>query len=168
MKFEKVSLETFIQEVKNSFLPHYRDSSNEELEAVYNKIQLPKRSTSGSAGYDFINPFDKVVLNTTNVEIPTGIKVKLDPDKILMLAPRSSSARNGYMFSNTLGIVDSDYYNNPTNEGCIRVSLKAMGTSHPEFESGDKIAQGIILQYFITEDDNATGTRTGGHGSTGK
>ena len=85
-----------------------------------------------------------------------------------MLAPRSSSARNGYMFSNTLGIIDSDYYNNPTNEGCIRVSLKAMGTSHPIFDYGDKIAQGVILQYFTTEDDKATGKRTGGHGSTGK
>lgn len=168
MKFEKVSLETFIREVRNSLLRPYNESTEEELKIFYNKIKLPKRSTKGSAGYDFINPFNKVVLNTTNVEIPTGIKVQLDEDKILMLAPRSSSARNGYMFSNTLGIIDSDYYNNPTNEGCIRVSLKAMGTSHPAFEYGDKIAQGIILQYFTTEDDNATGIRTGGHGSTGK
>jgi len=50
----------------------------------------------------------------------------------------------------------------------VVVSLKAMGTSHPIFDYGDKIAQGVILQYFTTEDDNATGKRTGGHGSTGK
>lgn len=168
MKFEKVSLKTFIQEVRDSYLWKYREYTDEELEIFYNRIQLPKRSTSGSAGYDFVNPFNIIELNTTNVEIPTGIKVQLDSDKILMLAPRSSSARNGYMFSNTLGIIDSDYYNNPTNEGCIRVSLKAMGTSHPIFDYGDKIAQGVILQYFTTEDDNATGKRTGGHGSTGK
>lgn len=168
MKFEKVSLGAFMREVRNSLLHPYNKYTDEELKIFYNRIQLPRRSTAGSAGYDFRNPFNTIELNTTNVEIPTGIKVQLDPDKILMLAPRSSSARNGYMFSNTLGIIDSDYYNNLTNEGCIRVSLKSMGTSHPKFEYGDKIAQGVILQYFTTEDDNATGTRTGGHGSTGK
>lgn len=168
MKFEKVSLETFIHEVRDSYIWKYKEYSDEDLKIFYDRIQLPKRSTAGSAGYDFINPFDTVVLNTTNTEIPTGIKVKLDSDKILMLAPRSSSGRNGYMFTNTLGIVDSDYYNNPTNEGCIKVSLRAVGTSHVSFDYGDKIAQGVIIKYFITEDDNATGKRIGGHGSTGK
>lgn len=33
---------------------------------------------------------------------------------------------------------------------------------------GDKIAQGIFLPYGITTDDNATGKRTGGFGSTGR
>jgi len=66
MKFEKVSLKTFIQEVRNSYLWKYREYTDEELEIFYNRIQLPKRSTSGSAGYDFVNPFNTIELNTTN------------------------------------------------------------------------------------------------------
>ena len=33
---------------------------------------------------------------------------------------------------------------------------------------GDKIVQGIFLPYGITIDDEASGERTGGFGSTGK
>ena len=167
MKFEKVSLKTFIQEVRNSYLWKYREYTDEELEIFYNRIQLPERSTAGSAGYDFVNPFNIIELNTTNVEIPTGIKVQLDPDKILMLAPRSSSARNGYMFSNTLGIIDSDYYNNEDNEGHIMIALLNFGNEPVTLEKGERVAQGIFSKYLITNDDDATGVRTGGIGSTG-
>ena len=167
MKFEKVSLDTFIREVRESYLWKYREYTDEELEIFYNRIQLPERSTAGSAGYDFVNPFNTIELNTTNVEIPTGIKVQLDPDKILMLAPRSSSARNGYMFSNTLGIIDSDYYNNEENEGHIMIALLNYGKETVSLEKGERVAQGIFSKYLITNDDDATGIRTGGIGSTG-
>jgi dUTPase len=35
-------------------------------------------------------------------------------------------------------------------------------------KKGDIIGQGIIKPYLITEDDNASGNRTGGFGSTSK
>lgn len=35
-----------------------------------------------------------------------------------------------------------------------------------EIEAGERIGQGTILRYYITEDDNATGKREGGFGST--
>ena len=35
-------------------------------------------------------------------------------------------------------------------------------------EKGYCIGQGIFQKYYITEDDNATGKRTGGFGSTSK
>ena len=45
--------------------------------------------------------------------------------------------------------------------GCI--------TSKPmALEQGTKFCQGIIQPYFVMEDDNATGERTGGMGSTGE
>ena len=37
-----------------------------------------------------------------------------------------------------------------------------------EFNAGDAIAQGIILNYLTTEDDDASNTREGGIGSTNK
>ena len=35
-------------------------------------------------------------------------------------------------------------------------------------KAGDKIMQGVFVNYNIVDDDNATGTREGGFGSTGK
>ena len=34
------------------------------------------------------------------------------------------------------------------------------------FKKGDRIGQGVISKYFITDDDVAEGLRTGGFGST--
>ena len=34
------------------------------------------------------------------------------------------------------------------------------------FRKNDRIAQGIIMPYFLTDDDDADGVRNGGFGST--
>ena len=46
--FEKVSLDQFKTDLKSLF-----DMS--VIEVMYDRIQLPTRATSGSAGYDFHN-----------------------------------------------------------------------------------------------------------------
>ena len=53
MKFEKVSLNQFIKDVK-SCAPGLNDS---DYELMYNALKIPKRATKGSAGYDFFAPF---------------------------------------------------------------------------------------------------------------
>ena len=35
-------------------------------------------------------------------------------------------------------------------------------------KKGDKIAQAVFTKYLIVDDDNASGVRVGGFGSTGK
>ena len=86
-----------------------------------------------------------------------------------MIAPRSSFGIKHHMkLSNTQAYIDSDYYNNVTNEGHILIGITSENDKPVEFKAGDKFAQGIIIRYFTVDNDNTTTVRTGGIGSTGK
>lgn len=99
--------------------------------------------------------------------VSTGVKCKLAPDEYLEIVPRSSTPLKYWLIvANSPGIVDSDYYNNPDNEGEIFVQLINFSNEVIELKKGDKIAQAIIRKYYVTEDDTAGGMRTGGFGST--
>lgn len=65
-------------------------------------------------------------------------------------------------------IIDADYYNNSDNEGEIFLQVFNLSPFNLQIKKGEIIGQGIILPYLITEDDSATGERTGGFGSTSK
>ena len=72
------------------------------------------------------------------------------------------------MLANSTGIVDSDYYNNPDNEGHIMIAYYNTGDTPYTVEKGDRIGQGIFMKYLTVDEDTASGMRTGGIGSTGK
>ena len=52
-KFEKVSYQQF----KKDMIDTYGEISDESIKEIYDGIKLPKRATTGSAGYDFFAPF---------------------------------------------------------------------------------------------------------------
>lgn len=99
--------------------------------------------------------------------VSTGVKCKLEPDTYLELSLRSSTPlKHWLLLANSIGIIDADYYNNPNNEGEIFFQLINISPYPIQLQKGDRIGQGIIKPYFITEDDAAAGDRTGGFGST--
>lgn len=99
--------------------------------------------------------------------VPTGIKCRLDPGYYLELSVRSSfPLKSWIILANGVGIVDADYYNNKANEGQIYFQLINLGPYDIVLNPGDRIGQGIIKPYALTEDDHATGVRAGGFGST--
>ena len=99
--------------------------------------------------------------------VPTGIKCKLAPDQYLEISVRSSCPLKYWLvLANGVGIIDSDYYNNPTNEGEIFFQVINLSPYTIKLNKGDVIGQGIIKRYEITEDDEACGDRIGGFGST--
>ena len=101
------------------------------------------------------------------VLVSTGIKCKLAPDEYLEIVPRSSTPLKYWLLvANSPGIIDADYYNNPDNEGEIFVQIANFFPFDINLKKGDKIAQAIIKKYYVTEDDAASGMRTGGFGST--
>jgi DUTP diphosphatase len=61
-----------------------------------------------------------------------------------------------------------DYYNNSDNEGHIRIALTNIGDVAQTIKPQEKVAQGIFMKYLVADDDNPTGKRVGGIGSTGK
>ena len=99
--------------------------------------------------------------------VPTGLKVKMPEDVVLKIHPRSGTGSNCLLqLANQTGVIDSDYYNNPDNEGHIFIPILNLSPYDIEIKKGDKIAQGIFEHYLITDDDEANGERTGGFGST--
>ena len=101
--------------------------------------------------------------------VSTGMKCKLDPGTYLELSVRSSTPlKHWIVLANGVGIIDADYYNNPDNEGEIFLQLINLSPYNILLKKGDKIGQGIIKNFGITEDDAACGDRLGGFGSTSK
>ncbi len=158
-KFEKVSIEQWRQ-----------GYSRADAERVYESIALPKRATSGSAGYDFFAPFNIELKAGETVKVPTGIRVKISEGWLLSLYPRSGL---GFKFrlqlDNTVGIIDSDYYFSD-NEGHIFAKLTndSKEGKTVTVAAGTGFMQGIFTEYGITEDDDTAGIRNGGFGSTTK
>lgn len=165
IKFEKVSLEQFTKDLRKVLMPHITD---EDAKDIYDKIQLPKRGSAGSAGYDFFSPFNFTLEDyDSSITIPTGIRAVMPLDTYLQIVPRSSIGfKTGVRLANQVAIIDADY-SESSNEGHIMLKFVA-GFNSLNVCSGDRIVQGIFLKYYITEDDNVTTVRTGGIGSTGK
>lgn len=99
--------------------------------------------------------------------VPTGIKASLNAGYFLQLSVRSSCPLKYWlMLANGVGVIDADYYGNPDNDGEIFFQIINMFPYDIELKKGDIIGQGIILPYYITDNDTADGVRTGGFGST--
>ena len=145
-KFEKVSYNQF----KNDFMDSFPQYNEKEVEEIYHSIQLPKRATKGSAGYDFYSPIDFELKPRQTIKIPTGIRVRIE---------------NGWV----LGIIDSDYYNSD-NEGHMFVKLTNDSNEDKSLslKAGQGMVQGIFFEFGIVEDDDVTEERNGGFGSTTK
>lgn len=129
---------------------------------------IPRRSTSGAAGYDFVSPERVVIAPGEKKKIATGIKAKMSPGIGLFIIPRSSMGiKHDLHLANDVALIDSDYYNNPDNDGNIIICLHNYGRSEEIVEIGDRVAQGIFVGYYIVEDDDTSEERVGGIGSTG-
>jgi len=151
-KFEVISKEQFTKDVPSG---------------KYSDILLPIRKTKYSAGYDFIAIDDVKLLPGEIKKIPTGIKVILNDDEFLGIYVRSSmGVKYNIRMCNQIGIVDKDYYNNQDNEGHIWVCLQNEGTEEYVIKKGTGFAQGIIMKYLLTDDDECNEVRIGGIGST--
>lgn len=132
------------------------------------EIKLPVRSDPRSAGYDFYSPVDIVIPPNESRLFFTDVKAYMDDDEVLMLYVRSSMGKKHVVIANGTGIIDASYYNNPDNDGNIGFRLLNLGKEDYVIRRGDRIGQGVFMKYLITDDDNATGDRTGGFGSSGK
>lgn len=134
-------------------------------------INLPKRQTTNSAGYDIEAAEDTLIPvfhpGQKPILVKTGIKAYFKSNEFLMLVNRSSNPlKKGLVVSNGIGIVDSDYYNNPSNEGHIMFSFYNFSDKDIIIQKGDRIGQAIFSNFLISDNDTACGSRVGGFGST--
>ena len=156
-KFERISFEQFKSDVSND-------------KKLYESIVLPKRSTSKSAGYDIRSITSGTIKPGESMVFKTGLKVSMNDDEVFYIFDRSSL---GYKYdvslSNSVGVIDADYYNNEDNEGHFSIKLINHGEKDFEVKVGDRIAQGVFMKYLCVDDEEKTDKkRKGGFGATGK
>lgn len=153
-------------------------------------IILPKRGTKHSVGYD-IFAFEDITIpsiwksvfknlknfcsgkkkyeNILPTKILTGVKAYFLEDEVMIIANRSSGpSRLGLVMSNSLGIFECDYYNNPSNDGNIIFQYYNFFPYDVTIKKGEKIGQAYFQKFLIADNDKSDGIRIGGIGSTGK
>lgn len=165
-KFEKVSFEEF----KKTWVKQMGEFPEAKIQEIYESIKLPKRATTGSAGYDFYTPISFSLDAGSELMLPTGIRARFNPDYALIIAPKSGlGSKFRLQLNNTFGLIDSDYYYSD-NEGHLLCKLINDGREGKQvtLEAGAGFVQGFFVKIGITEDDDASGTRNGGFGSTAK
>lgn len=127
-------------------------------------------ASAGSAGLDLRSACSISIEPGQYRRVPTPFVIELPPSYVGLVCPRSGLAdRHGITVLNSPGIIDSDY------RGVISVLLVNLGTQVFHIESGDRIAQLVvvkqgglhILQVPRIEDLSSTGRGVGGFGSTG-
>ena len=61
-----------------------------------------------------------------------------------------------------------DYYGNENNDGNIGIFLLNISDTVQYIHKGDRIAQGMFINYLIADNGNLDNERIGGFGSTNK
>lgn len=135
------------------------------------KVCIPKRATSGSAGMDLCACIDEeITLNPGSlVRIPCGIAISIPSNEYaaFIFARSGLGVKYGVTLSNGVGVVDSDY------RGEICVGLCNVGNEPYTITPGERVAQMVIMRvetFPLVEVKNLDSTErgTGGFGSTGK
>ena len=163
-QFHKVSEGQFTEGMKDVF-PQLEEK---EIQEIYQSLKLPRRATTGSAGYDFYSPVDFDLQPGESLKMPTGIRAQMEEGWVLKVYPRSGLGfKYRLQLNNTVGIINSDYFYSD-NEGHIFIKItndsREGKTLH--VDKGTGFAQGIFVEFGITVDDDAAALRNGGMGST--
>lgn len=132
--------------------------------------KLPARGTPYSACVDFYACEDVILRpGTISNVIPTGVKAYMEADEGLLLYARSSMAKkHGLRMSNSVGVIDADFYNNIDNEGHITFLYDNITDKEVKIAKHSRIGQGMFTKVLPIENvEILSNERVGGYGSTG-
>ena len=132
--------------------------------------KLPARGTPYSACVDFYACEDVILRpGTISNVIPTGVKAYMNDDEGLLLYTRSSIAKkHGLRMSNSVGVIDADFYNNIDNEGHITFLYDNITDKEVKIAKHSRIGQGMFTKVLpINNVKVLSNERVGGYGSTG-
>ena len=132
--------------------------------------KLPARGTPYSACVDFYACEDVILRpGTISNIIPTGVKAYMKEDEGLLLYARSSMAKkHGLRMSNSVGVIDADFYNNIDNEGHITFLYDNITDKEVKIAKHSRIGQGMFTKVLPIENvEILSNERVGGYGSTG-
>ena len=165
-EFKKVSAERFVADWMSTF----PSQTVQQALLAYERVKLPRRATSGSAGYDFFAPVGFELLAGETITIPTGVRALMEDGWVLTLYPRSGLGfKYRFQLDNSVGVIDADYAHSD-KEGHIflRMTNDSRARKTLVLTAGTAFAQGIFLPFGVTVDDDVSSVRNGGLGSTSR
>ena len=133
-------------------------------------VIIPQRKTAKSAGYDIVALTNEDVYLSPgqSVNLATGLKACMEDDEVMLLFIRSSlGIKKGITLSNSCAVIDADYYSNHDNDGHFILNVINTSNEVQCIPARSRVAQAVFVKYLTVDDDNATGERVGGIGSTG-
>lgn len=139
-------------------------------------VWLPTYATDGAACFDIYAhlPAQAAFSNiepTANVLIPTGLKVAVPEDHVMLIFSRSGHGfKNNTRLANCVGVIDSDY------RGELMVKLTRDDGGEIWVSDKERIAQAMIIpvhrweigEVQVESDLGSTERGEGGFGSTGR
>ena len=162
------------------FLSWYSESSDTDNQTKVRGFNLvkgetdqtlfPRRETAHAAGYDFKAAKTVTIQPHEIAFVPTGIKAYMQANEVLHLYDRSSNPKKrGIVLANSVGVIDSNYYENEDNDGHIQGIFMNLTDKPVTIKKGDRIMQGVFITFLTTDDDHPNdAVRAGGIGSTGE
>lgn len=158
--YEKKDIHLPIRSTKNSVAYDLEAAEDTIIPSIWKVVfENAKRFFSGNKDYENIVP----------TKVYTGVKAYFCEDEVMIIANRSSGpSKLGLVMANSIGIFECDYYSNPSNDGNIIFQFYNFFPNDLKISKGDRIGQAYFQKFLIADDDNATGERLGGIGSTGK
>ena len=128
---------------------------------------IPNRALSGDAAVDLQCSEDVALEPGERAAVPTGIAIAVPEGYAGLVLPRSGHAhRSGIGVVNGPGLIDPGY------RGEVKVLLINHGRERVQFQSGDRIAQLLIVpapavEWVEVDELDETERGAGGFGSTG-
>jgi len=131
--------------------------------------EIPEYATEGSAGMDIRAYIEEPVVIQPGERsmIHTGLFMEIEPGYEVQIRARSGLAlKNGICLANGIGTIDSDY------RGEVCVILANYGSEAFTVNTGDRIAQMVVMKYekaeIVSAEELAETERgSGGFGHTG-
>lgn len=134
--------------------------------------KLPTKANYEDAGFDLRAIKDYVIEPGETVLVDTGVSVAVPRSQVGLLFQRSSMVKVGLQLANCVGVIDSGY------RGNLMVAIRnTNGESHCSILKGDRVAQLVIVPFWMTDAAWFNGDETewrdttrglGGFGSSGK
>jgi len=136
-----------------------------KIKKIHPDAKIPKYGSEHSAGFDLYSIEDYSFSPGETHAISTGISMEIPEGKACFIWDRSGMGLKGiHRFA---GLLDSDY------RGEYKIVLCNLSGNIFKINKGDRIAQGVIQDYYKAEFEEVsqlsdTSRGNGGFGSTGR
>lgn len=131
-------------------------------------VPLPRYGSSGAAGFDLHAKDSGTIYPGQTLKVGLGIATAIPKGHCVLVLPRSGLGSAGIILQNCVGLIDEDF------RGEWTAVLRNESNEPYEFLSGQRICQGILIQYgradFVEVEVGglpSTERGVGGFGSTG-